>query len=119
MNTESSSDEEFLSIFNFVTFVNFLKKNSVISLALAAVISNQLNKLTESFVDDIIMPIVNIDYDDDGEKDIKKLQDKEFHLFRIKFRTGNFIFLVIKFIIIAYIIFILSSVFTKLELVDK
>jgi len=119
MNTESSSDEEFLSIFNFVSFVHFLKKNSVVSLALAAVISNQLNKLTESFVDDIIMPIINIDSDNDGEKDIKKLQDKEFHILNIKFKTGNFLFLIIKFCIIAYIIFLLSSIFTKLELVDK
>jgi large-conductance mechanosensitive channel len=117
----SSTEEEkqFLSIFNFVGFVNFLKKNSVISLALAAVISNQLNKLTESFVDDLIMPIVNIDSDKDGVEDIKKLQEKELHIFNIKFKIGNFLFLILKFCIITYIIFLLSSVFTNLEWVEK
>lgn len=115
----SDSDEQFLNIFNFVGFVNFLKKNSVVSLALAAVISNQLNKLTESFVDDLIMPIVNIDFNNDGIKDVKNLQDKELHIFRAKVKIGNFLFLIIKFCIITYIIFLLSSIFTKLKWVEN
>ena len=48
VNTNYSDSDDFQTIFNFVTFIKFLKKNNVFSLAVAAILSAHVNKLTES-----------------------------------------------------------------------
>ena len=116
-NTNYSDSDDYQTIFNFVTFIKFLKKNNVFSLAVAAVLSAHVNKLTESFIDDIIMPIINIDINKDGNEDLKtKLENIEFNIFHIKFKTGKFLLSIIKFIIISFIIYIISINLSKIRI---
>ena len=106
-------NDEFDIAFDFVRFIKFLKENNIISTAIAAVLSDRINEMTNSFINNLIMPILNRDGDNDGEKDIQKLEDKIIYVKGIKFEIGRFVLAVIKFILITYVIFILTRIIKK------
>jgi large-conductance mechanosensitive channel len=97
--------------FNFVRFIKFLKQNNVFSVAIAAILSERINEITNSFTNNIVLPIINRDGDGDGKKDISKIEDHQIKCLGITFETGKFLLALIKFIIVTYIIFIVSSIF--------
>src|SRR5690606_19318780 len=92
--------------FDFVRFIKFLKDNNIIAVAIAAILSDRINNITNSFVDNLIIPFVNIDINKDGEKDIKKIQDIKIKFFGIEIKIGEFTLSLIKFIIVTYVIFL-------------
>ena len=47
--------------FNFIRFAEFLKHNNVASTAIAAVLSERISDIMNVFMDNIIMPIINVD----------------------------------------------------------
>lgn len=97
--------------FNFVRFINFLGENNAMSVAIAALISDRINELMNDFFNYLILPIINADFDRNGEKDVKNLENMKFSIFNIKFELGKPILSILKFIIIMYLIFILSRLF--------
>jgi len=99
--------------FNFARFIKFLEENNIIAVAIAAVLSERISEVTNSFVKDIIMPILNRDGDNDGERDIKKLEDAKIKIKGIEFGIGKFIYTIVKFFIIMYIIFIIMNIIKK------
>lgn len=105
--------------FNFARFIKFLDKYNIMGVAIAAVLSDRINELTSEFVNLIIMPIINRDGDGDGIRDSKKLEDRTVTVFGIQFRIGKFIMIIIKFIVIAYIIFMASIMINKVTTVRK
>jgi len=104
------SDPVNLLGFNFVNFMDFLSANNVMAAAIAAVMSERINDMTDSFVDNILMPIINRDGDGDGESDIKCLEDKVVVIFGVKFRVGKVIVSFLKFLVITYFIFLISRI---------
>merc|ERR1711966_393110 len=95
--------------FNFIYFLKFLKENNIFAAAITAVLSEQINEISKNFVDCMIMPIFDRDYDNDGKSDIIKFENKVVKWTGITFRLGKFIIIIVKFIIIMYIIFIISK----------
>lgn len=95
--------------FNYIRFIKFLQDNNVLSVAIAAVLSDRINELTNTFVNSLIMPIINRDGDGDGEEDIKKFENMKYKILGMKFEIGLLAISIIKFIIITYVIFILSK----------
>ena len=59
------------------------------------------------------MPIINRDGDGDGVKDINKYQNYIIKIYNIEFRIGNFIIEICKFIVITYLMFIISKFSNK------
>lgn len=110
----STINDEFDITFDFVRFIKFLKENNIISTAIAAVLSDRINEVTNSLVNNLIMPIINRDGDNDGEKDIKKLEEKVITISGVRFQIGRFIMALIKFILVTYIIFIVTRVVNKI-----
>ena len=74
-------------------FLNFLKENDILAAIIVTVISTYVSKITQSFINDIIIPIV----ERDGKADIKKLQDYKLKCFGITFKIGSFLINLIKF----------------------
>lgn len=99
--------------FNFIRFIKFLKKYDIISVAIASILSSNLNELVNSLLNNIILPIVNKDSDNDGMRDIGKIENYTFEIYGIKFTIGKFLVTIIKFIFISYIIYIISEVVDK------
>ncbi len=110
--SDRSSDDQME--FNFVHFIKFLRDNNILGVAIAAILSDRIGRVTDSFVNDLIMPILSRDGDGDGEEDIKKLEDKSIMCFGANFRIGKFMTSVIKFVLVTYIIFILAKVVKNL-----
>ena len=49
------------------SFVKFLKDNRIVSMAIAAILSDKINNLVDSFTENIIIPILEIDNNKDGK----------------------------------------------------
>jgi large conductance mechanosensitive channel len=101
--------------FDFMRFIKFLQSNNVFNVAIAAILSDRINEITNAFVNSLVIPIINRDGDNDGEKDIKKIEEHQVKIYGITFETGKFLMALIKFIIVTYIIFILSRILKKLN----
>lgn len=109
---EDSSDSYDID-FNFVRFIKFLRDNNIIAVAIASVLSDRINEVTNSFTSNIVMPIINRDGDNDGKKDITKLETKSIKFYGMNFAVGKFVVALFKFLIVTYIIFLLSNILKK------
>lgn len=106
-NIEPRDNELFY--LNIINFLSFLVENNVVSVAVATVVSERVIELINTIIDGIVMPIINRDMDGDGVSDFKTLEEKEFHFYGMKFKIGKLATSLIKFVIIMYVMFILSE----------
>lgn len=90
-------------------FYTFLKENQIVDTAIATIFSKLITDLSYSFIDNILLPIINIDVNNDGKADINDFKNKIININGINFKLGPFIIELIKFIIIMFILFILSK----------
>lgn len=104
-----------MSDFNFMYFLKFLKTNNVFAAAIVAILSDRVLDVTGSFVDDIILPIINVDIDGDGKKDIRQFENKIIKFNGINFKIGKFILSILKFLIVSYILFIITKMIDRLK----
>ena len=95
-------------LFNFIKFQQFLEKNKAFATASAIVIATQLSVLATSFVENIILPIFNRDINEDGVPDINNFENIELDIFGIKIKMGKFAVSILRFLIIIYIVFLVS-----------
>lgn len=87
-------------------FIKFLKENDILAAIIATVISTYVSRITESFINDIIMPIINRDGNDDKKPDINKLKNYKFNCFGFNLKVGNFLVNLIKFLSVLFLVFI-------------
>lgn len=106
-------------MFNFIKFKEFLEQNKAFATAASIVIATQITILASSFTDNIIVPIFDRDTDGDGKKDIIQFENITFKMFGIKIKIGKFIIDIIKFLIIIYVVFIISLFYDKYDLIVK
>ena len=90
-------------------FIKFLKENNILVTVVATIISSCVSELSESMVNDLILPIINRDSDGDGQADIKDLATFEYKVKGISFKIGKFSMIAIKFIIILFITYQISN----------
>ena len=91
-------------------FKLFIKKNKLVDTLISYVMATKVSEVFNSFIDDLIMPIIERDADGDGIADSYNLKNYKYNIFKIKFKIGNFIFIIIKFIILLYLTYILSNI---------
>lgn len=114
IDVASTINDQFDVSFDFVRFIKFLKDHNIIATAIAAVLSDRINEVTNAFVNNLIMPVINRDADNDGTKDIQKLEDKVVSFKGVKLEIGRFFLAIFKFIVVTYLIFIISRALKKL-----
>lgn len=81
-------------------FLSFLKNNNILSTIIATVMSTYITQLTTSFADDIVMPIIYRDGDEDGKADIKSLENTIMKVNGVKIKIGKFLVVLLKVTII-------------------
>ena len=106
-------------MFNFIKFKEFLEQNKAFATAASIVIATQITILASSFTDNIIVPIFDRDTDGDGKKDIIQFENITFKMFGIKIKMGKFIIDIIKFLIVIYVVFVISLFYDKYDLIVK
>lgn len=90
-------------------FYIFIKDNHIITTAIATIFSRIITDVSYSFIENILLPIINIDLDDDGKADINSLKNKKISFSGVTLNIGPFIIEIIKFLCILYILYHLSK----------
>ena len=93
----------------FKEFKEFISKGNVLDLAVAVVIGNAFNAIVTSLVNDIIMPLVGIIIGGINFSSIKVT------LGDANLMVGNFLQMVVNFLIVAFTIFVVVKSFNKLQ----
>ena len=94
-------------------FKAFITQGNVLDLAIGIIIGSAFGKIVTSLVDDIIMPIVGMLM---GGQDFSKLA---ITVGSANVKYGNFIQVVVQFLIVAYVIFILVKAANRAGLTEK
>jgi len=90
-------------------FYTFLKENQIVDTAIATIFSKLITDVSYSFIDNILLPIINIDVNNDGKADINDFKNKIININGIHLKLGPFAIELIKFIAIMFILFMLSK----------
>ena len=90
-------------------FKEFISKGNVLDLAVAVVIGNAFNAIVTSLVNDIIMPLVGIIIGGINFSSIKVTVGNA------DLMIGNFIQMIVNFLIVAFTIFVVVKSFNKLQ----
>ena len=96
-------------------FFNFINDKDITKMIISLVLAREVNFLTTSLVDDILMPLINVDIDCDGESDLNKLQDLKLEVMGAKVGIGNFLITTIKSATILYVVFMVFNLFKKIK----
>jgi large conductance mechanosensitive channel len=102
-------------------FKTFIVQGNVLDLAVGVIIGGAFAKITTSLVDDIVMPIVGYFL---AGVDFKTLalhlgQPDEKGVYPVSIMYGNFIQIVIQFLIVACVIFMVVKAANKARLTEK
>ena len=98
---------------DFLHFIEFLKKNNIITTAIVAVLADRINDLSNAFINAFVMPIINRDADGDGVRDIKNIEDKVFKISGMTFRIGEFLVSGIRFFLVCYTVYVVYRFIMK------
>ncbi len=92
---------------------NMITTNTALLGITIAVMAAFINQLVFSFINDIIIPIIDRDGDNDNEPDINKLSNYKLKVNGITFKTGAFLLALIRFILVLFFIFIVCLIILK------
>ena len=84
-------------------FTKIIMSNSVLFGISIAVLSTFVNELVFSLINDIILPIIDRDGNNDNDPDINKIKNITIKTNGITFKIGAFIVSLIRFIILIFI----------------
>lgn len=92
----------------FFPFFEFLDKKEILGVIISTTIALNTKELVDSFIKNIINPLIHIDRDNDG------MADETFHknldnLFNLKIDLGKFILKLIQYILVIIIIYFIFN----------
>lgn len=97
-------------------FLKFLQKSNVVQVAIASVIGINVNELSRSFVENIIVPIIDAVL---RALDLYNLADMQMYIFDIRLKIGKFTIVLIRVImtvIFLYFFIVIVPNFIKLSM---
>jgi large conductance mechanosensitive channel len=94
-------------------FKKFIAQGNVLDLAIGVIIGGAFGKITASLVDDIIMPLIGVAI---GGVNFAGLSMK---IGEAEVKYGNFIQVIIQFLVIAWVVFMIVKAANKAGLTDK
>ena len=94
-------------------FLKFLSENNIIATIIATMISQRITELSSSFIDSLVVPILNRDADGNGEADIEEIKNYKLNIFGINFKIGEFAIDIMKFLIILFIAYQINKAVNK------
>ena len=104
---------------NFVNeFKTFINRGNILELAVAVVVGTAFTKIVNSFVKDILMPLISIIIGDEGFENFKYViteGDEALGIAENAVYYGRFIQNSLDFIIVAIVVFLMIKVINKLK----
>ncbi len=97
----------------FLEIKDMITKNTALLGITIAVVATFVNQLVISFINDIIMPIIDRDGNNDNEPDINKIANYKIKVTGMTFKIGAFILALIRFILVLFFILIVCLILLK------
>lgn len=94
-------------------FKNFLVDNDIIVTIIATILSSNVTTLTKSLMDNLIIPLINIDLNNDGKPDRENLESWVVDFRGAKIKIGKFLLTFIEFFFIMILIFFINKLSKK------
>lgn len=94
----------------FAEFFDFLIDKNVWKTIIATLVSEYVLGLTDSLTENIILPIINKDTNNDGKKDLHYLENLKIQLFNINLGVGKLFISLIRFFVMMFLIYIVNLV---------
>lgn len=94
-------------------FFDFIRKQGVMGLAVGFILGGSVSKVVSALIDDIINPILGVLL---GAA--SGLKDATFVLWRVTFRWGDFLSVLIDFLVVALVVYV-GVHLLKLDRLDK
>jgi large-conductance mechanosensitive channel len=89
---------------SFVEFLNFFNKEELVNILVGMMLSINMNELSQTLVDSIIMPILKIIFGDD---EMHHFDELEIVIYNARFRIGKLISVILRIVITMYLVYIL------------
>lgn len=99
-------------------FKDFIAQGNVVDLAVGVVIGGAFGKIVDSFVKDLVMPVVGVltgGLDMSSMKIVLKAADEVAKKPEVAIAYGNFINTIISFVIIAFAVFMMIKAVNKIR----
>lgn len=90
-------------------FKDFLADNNILVTIIATLLSTNITTISKSLMNNIIIPLINIDLNNDGVPDRQNLQQLVININGAKIKIGEFILTIIEFFLILIIIFTINK----------
>lgn len=107
-----------MSSYNFQEFLSFLDKNQITAIIIGYIISIRIYDIINIFFDEIINPIIYIDFNtknpNTDNSHVRKLEKYEFGFLNVKMKIGKIIVSILKFIFVTYVLFLIIGVLSKI-----
>lgn len=93
-----------------VNLKDFLAEHGFISIIVAYALGGRISILSESFFNDLIIPILDVDWNGDGKSDKLQLSRLTYDIGPIKLKYGRFLLSLLNIIISIYVIFSIANI---------
>lgn len=90
-----------------------LSKNEILTSVLITIIAGHITKISDSLTENIILPIIDFDIDGDGSPDGRRLINYEMEIMGTTFKLGKFVTSLVEFILVLYLVNLLSDFVDK------
>jgi len=87
----------------------FINRKELLHTVILTIIATHVTELSASFTDDIIIPLLSTDINNNNKDDIIELKEYKYKLFNKTFKIGSFFSHIIRFIISILIVFLLNK----------
>lgn len=86
----------------------FVEQNRLYTLIIGSIFTQFLTELFSSFTNDILMPLLNRDFNNNKQGDINELKRKKVNIYGFTFNYGSFLVAVFRFVIVLFILLVIN-----------
>ena len=97
-------------------FVSYLVSENIHKTIIAAMIANQVNVITMGFLNAFFVPLLDVDFNNDGKSDFDQIEKMKINIFGYKFKIGKFVVLTSKALIILYLVYLFTEKHKNMKL---
>lgn len=94
-------------------FMEFFKGNNLVSSVIATVVALNVHDISQSFSNDIVIPLLDRDLNNDGEPDIDIIKNMVIKITGVDLKVGQFLIKIMRMIIVIFVISILFKLYEK------
>lgn len=99
-------------------YIEFLKSKQIFSMLVAAILSERVTDIFNTFLDKLLFPLIKTDINNDGVNDITSIKNITIDIHNKKIEIGHLLVSVVKFIIVMYILYLLYKLLLKNNLIS-